>query len=281
MPKCSEVESSKHPEAFVDLDRYPILDLDTLPARELIARCRRELSDVGALSLPGFLKPAATAAIAAEAHALAPLTYDVRDQHTVYFEPTDPAFPEGHPRRRLIHSDKGGVSYDHIPGDAMLRRLYEWDGLMAFIAAALGEEKLYRHADELAALNINVARENQELNWHFDRTDFSVTLSLQTAEAGGAFEYLPWLRNENDQNYAGIARVIDGAREGVRTLPFDAGTLALFRGHHSLHRVTPAGGPRDRLVAVLSYVREPGVTFTPYARQLFYGHSEPGAPARR
>ena len=32
---------------------------------------------------------------------------------------------------------------------------------------------------------------------------------------------------------------------------------------------------QHRLVAVLSYVREPGVTFTPYARQLFYGRSEP------
>jgi hypothetical protein len=281
MAKSVVFESRNQPADLIDLDRYPILELAALPARELIARCRRELADVGALALPGFLKPRVTEALAAEAGALASLSYDVREEHTVYFKPADPSFPEGHPRRRLIHSNKGGVSYDHIPGDAILRRLYEWDVLMAFIAAALGEKRLYRHADPLAALNVNVAREGQILNWHFDRTDFSATLSLQSAEAGGTFEYLPWLRNEADQNYAGIARVIDGAREGVRTLPFDAGTLALFRGHHSLHRVTPTRGQRDRLVAVLSYVRAPGVTFTPGARQLFYGHSEPGAPARR
>jgi hypothetical protein len=275
MSQIVDRPSGEDPGALVDLERYPILDLDAPPACELIARCRRELADVGALALPGFLKPGVTEALAAEARALAPIAYDVKEEHTVYFKPADPSFSGGHPRCRLVHSDKGGVSYDQIPGDATLRRLYQWDGLMAFVAAALGEQRLYRHADELAALNINVAQEGQELNWHFDRTDFSVTLSLQTAEAGGRFEYLPWLRNENDQNYAGITRVIDGAREGVQTLPFDAGTLALFRGHYSLHRVTPTRGPRDRLVAVLSYVREPGVTFTPYARQLFYGRSEP------
>lgn len=281
MTEIPKFRFDEAPEALVDLDRYPILDLDTLPARELIARCRGALADVGALALPGFLKPRVTEALAAEARALVPLSYDVREEHTVYFKPADPSFPEEHPRRRLIPSNKGGVSYDHIPSDAILRRLYEWDGLMAFIAAALGEPRLYRHADELAALNINVARHGQELNWHFDRSDFSVTLSLQTAEEGGEFEYIPWLRNEDDENYPGIARVVDGARNGMQTLPFDAGTLALFRGHYSLHRVAPTRGPRDRLVAVLSYVREPGVVFTPYARQLFYGHSEPGAAARR
>ncbi len=256
---------------LVDLDRYPIGDLAVPAARRLVEECARALGDVGALSLPDFLTSDALAALAAEAAAVAPKAYEIAETHTVYFEPADAAFPAPHPRSRLIGTAKGGVAYDHIPRGTGLRRLYEWDGLMAFVAAVLGEKRLYRHADPLAALNINTFGEGQGLNWHFDRTDFSVTLSLQTAEAGGAFEYVPWTRSAGDENYDGVARLIDGGREGLREMSFAAGTLALFRGHYSLHRVNPVEGPRPRLAAVLSYVREPGVTFTPYAQQLFYG----------
>ena len=86
---------------------------------------------------------------------------------------------------------KGGVAYDLIPRGSVLRRLYEWDGLVAFVAAILGETRLYRHADPLAALNINVFAGGQGLNRHFDSADFAVTLSLQTAEEGGDFEIVP------------------------------------------------------------------------------------------
>ncbi|MGF1608219.1 MAG: hypothetical protein ACFCUQ_02405 [Kiloniellales bacterium] len=51
------------------------------------------------------------------------------------------------------------------------------------------------------------------------------------------------------------------------------GALVLFRGRHSLHRVTPVEGARPRLVAVLSYDSEPGVMLTEYNRKLFYGRA--------
>ena len=272
------MQGSGGPAAMVDLARYPIVDPGTPAVDKLVAHCRRGLDRVGALALPGFIRPDAVAGLAAEARELAPLAYEYREDHTCYFEPADESRPADHPRRRLLRSFKGGVASDQIGSVTMLGRLYLWDTLMAFVAAALGEERLYRHADPMAALNINVFKTGQALNWHFDRTDFSVTLSLETAEKGGAFEYVPMLRGAGDENYPGVARVIAGGRKGVRRLAFDAGTLALFRGHFSLHRVTPVRGPRPRLAAVLSYVREPNVTFTPYARRLFYGRAAAAAP---
>ena len=260
--------------AMVDLARYPIADLETPGARDLVADCRHQLERSGALTLPGFIRAATIGPLAAEGRRLAPLAYEYRQDHTCYFEPADEAFPAGHPRRHMIHSFKGGVAADRIGSDTMLRRLYLWDGLMDFVAAALGEARLYRHADPMAALNINVFATGQELNWHFDRTDFSVTLSLTAPEAGGTFEYVPRLRGPGDENYDGVARMLAGGRKGTRWLAFPPGALAVFRGHYSLHRVTPVRGPRPRLAAVLSYVREPDVTFTPYAQKLFYGRSE-------
>ncbi len=262
------------PAAMVDDGRYPIDDLETPAARALIGRCRAILDDSGALSLAGFIRPEAAAVLAAEARELAPLAYEIGTEHTCYFAPADESFPEGHPRRRMLFSRKGGVAADHIGDRTMLNRLYRWDGLMAFIAAALGEDRLYRHADPMAALNINVFEPGQSLDWHFDRADFSVTLSIETAEEGGEFEYVPGLRGPDDENYDGVSRVMEGAVGDICRLQFDAGALALFRGHYALHRVTPVAGTRSRLAAVLSYVREPNVTFTPYARQLFYGREE-------
>ncbi len=169
MPDAKSGASDSNPAAFIDTARYPVRDPAEPGARKLIARYRRTLSTAGALALPGFLLPKASAALAVEARALAPLAHTFEEEHTVYLEPPGRAFPPGHPRRRLLTSVKGGVAYDLIPPGSLLRRLYEWDGLLAFVAAILGETKLYRHADPLAALNINVFADGQGLNWHSRR----------------------------------------------------------------------------------------------------------------
>ena len=260
-------------DAMIDLARYPIADLQTPGARDVVAYCRHQLEGSGALTLPGFIRAETIGSLAEEGRALAPLAFEYSADHTCYFAPADEAFPAGHPRKFMMHTRKGGVAADHIGEGTMLRHLYQWDGLMDFIAAALGERRLYRHADPMASLNINVFATGQGLNWHFDRTDFSVTLSLTASGAGGTFEYVPMLRGAGDENYAGVSAVLAGGRKGVRRLGFPPGALAVFRGHNSLHRVTPVRGPWPRLAAVLSYVREPGVTFTPYAQKLFYGRT--------
>ena len=75
---------------------------------------------------------------------------------------------------------------------------------------------------------------------------------FETAQDGGLFEYVPALRGHDDENYDGVAKVIEGAAGDTRLLDFEAGTLALFRGHYALHRVTPVVGERARLAAVFS-----------------------------
>ena len=261
--------------ALVDLDRYPIHDLASPEGRALVAACRSTFEETGVLALQGFLKPEATALLAAEARGLEGAAYHYATDHTVYFSPPDPDLPADHPRRTTVRTDKGNVPYDLIPRSAHLRAFYEWDATLAFVAAVLCQPELTRHPDPMAALNINVHDEGQELGWHFDRAQFAVTLALQQSEEGGVFQYAPGLRNDADENYPGVARVIAGDAE-VRELTAPPGTLSLFRGHHSLHRVTPGSGPSKRLLAALSYVTEP-TTFSAYARNLFYGREQPAA----
>jgi hypothetical protein len=262
---------------LVNLARYPMADLHAPAAQELVHHCRQRLAATGAVTLADFLTPPATAALRAEARSLEGAAHHYRVDHTVYFQPCDANYPAGHALRREVRTDKGNVPYDRIPGGAHLRQLYHWDGLLHFVAAVLDEPVLYRHADPMAALNINTHGPGQELGWHFDRTDFAVTLSLQQCEMGGVFEYVANLRSAQDENFEGVARVLAGSREGVMSLPAAPGTLTLFRGHHSLHRVTPGVGNDKRLMAALSYVREPAVMFSSYARKLFYGRETPSS----
>ncbi len=260
---------------LVDLVRYPIADLRAPATQALVHDCRQRLAAAGAVALEGFLTPEATAVLAAEARGLEGAAHEYQVDHTVYFQPRDAGHPAEHALRREVRTDKGNVPYDRIPGSSRLRQLYNWDGLLHFVAAVLDEPVLYRHPDPMAALNINTHGPGQELGWHFDRTDFAVTLSLQQCEAGGVFEYVPNLRSALDENYDGVARILAGSTEGVLTVPAAPGTLTLFRGHHSLHRVTPGCGARKRLMAALSYVRDPTVLFSAYARKLFYGRETP------
>ena len=51
------------------------------------------------------------------------------------------------------------------------------------------------------------------------------------------------------------------------------GTLNVFRGKNTLHRVTPIQGGRERIVAVLSYFEHPAVRFTDEDNLEFYGRT--------
>ena len=88
---------------------------------------------------------------------------------------------------------------------------------------------------------------------------------------------LLWLlhRSDQDENYQKVRRVVlqscSAEGEGVRQVRLQAGTLMLFCGRNSLHRVTRVEGGRQRVLAVLSYEDRPGVLLNEYTRKKFYG----------
>lgn len=258
---------------LIDLERYPIADLASEAAQRVVATCRRQLADQGVALLNGFLTPRATAAMAAEGRARADRAFFCDNSHNVYLERDDGAFPADHPRRRRLRTVVGSIAYDLLPQDSDLRRLYNWDTLLDFLCRVLGRDELYRLADPLGALSINVFKPGGHHSWHFDEAEYTTTIMLQEAEQGGHFDYMPHLRRPDHGEYDTIRRVLDGDEAGVQRLPFTAGSLSIFAGRVSMHRVTEILGDRLRLVAVLCFNSKPGVVNSDEVRKLFWGRT--------
>ncbi|MCU1400705.1 MAG: hypothetical protein JWN62_3814 [Acidimicrobiales bacterium] len=254
----------------VDLQRYPIDALDGTAARELIARSRAQLATTGICQLPGFLRPGHVAELVEDALRLLPLAWATDSTHTVYFEPVDPTVAATHPKAVEVRSAKHAIAYDLIAADSPIRRLYESDALTRFVAEVLGTSMLHRSIDPLDALELAAFSAGEELGWHFDRSEFSVTIMLQESEAGGHFDYHPALRTDDEPHVDRVADALDGtlAPTRITTAP---GTLAVFHGRNALHRVTRVSGPTPRINAVLTYGEHPGMHLDDLTQQLFYG----------
>jgi hypothetical protein len=119
---------------------------------------------------------------------------------------------------------------------------------------------------------VHYADEGQELGWHFDNSEFAITLLLQAPHSGGQFQYVRDLRDATagEMNFTGVAAVLDGEAT-VEKLAVTPGTLVLFRGRNSMHRVTPTVGEKTRILVVLAYNTKPGIALSEAARMTFFG----------
>ena len=219
-----------------------------------IEHCAQQMSNEGVCILPEFLNPQAVQAVRHEADELVPIAFRSSSNATPYLGPANEEFPVGHPRRTLTQGSVEVIAYDQFRANDSLRALYEWEPLLEFIRGCLGLQKLYRYGDPLGALNLAVMRSGDALGWHFDMADFVVSIAIQSSIKGGEFENAKQIRSNDDENYPAVQRVLnDQSPDLVRTEPMTPGTLMLFNGRWSMHRVTAIEGERARYVALLAY----------------------------
>jgi hypothetical protein len=128
-------------------------------------------------------------------------------------------------------------------------------------------------ADPLARVNAMRYATGEGLNWHFDRSEFTTTLLLQAPDKGGDFEYRTDLRSPDNPNYDGVAKLLTGQDPDLKRITLTPGTLNVFRGKNTAHRVTPVEGNTPRIIAVFSFFDRPGVLFTPEEQIGFYGRA--------
>lgn len=256
-----------------DLARHPLQALDGPAGRALIERCRAAIAADGMFNLDGLVRPVALAQCVAEVKpVLDRAAFTHKRRHNIYFLKEVPGLPLGHPALAEFETVNHTVCADQIPA-SLVCRIYEWQPLARFLAAVMDKPALHTMADPLARANVMAYRAGEALNWHFDRSEFTTTLLLQAPDAGGAFQYRSDLRSDTDPNYNGVARLARGEDPAVRALPLTAGTLNVFKGRNTAHRVTPVEGGRERIIAVFSYFDRPGVMFSAEERLGFYGRA--------
>jgi hypothetical protein len=259
-------------EDLLDLDRYPVDRGDA--ATELAERCRRDLANTGMFNLEGFVRQEAIRRAAEQIIGLTPAAFTHRRWHNVYFLEKVPGLRDDHPALTRFQTINHTLCGDQLTG-SIIERIYEWTPLVNFIARVLKMPRLYVMDDPLARINILEYRPGEALNWHFDRSRYTTTLLIQAAEEDGEFQYCSNLRSDDDPNYEGVGKLLRGEDPGIRVNPLEAGTLNIFAGKNTLHRVSTVRGARSRFVAVFSYYDRPGVTFSEKERLGFYGRSSP------
>lgn len=264
-------------EQIINLNRYPIHDLNSSVARNLVEQCRVTLEATGICELPQFVTPLGLEKLVMESRDMEPLAFHNAVIGNAYLDTPDPKLPEGHPRKMVEPTSLGAVAYDQFPASNTLRQIYEWEPLANFIGAVLQLPKVYRYADPMGALNLAVMKDGDYLRWHFDQTDFVSSLSIQQPEEGGHFEYVPMIRTPENENYEAVKTLLQGSNEGVVNVPNQPGSLVLFKGRYSIHRVTPIRGRRSRLIGLFGYDSKAGVVSSEHLRQMRYGRTEPYA----
>jgi hypothetical protein len=261
--------------AIVNLESYPIHELSGDAGRRLATECKQQYLDNGLCILPDFIRPEALLRLAGEAESVKQNAYFCNSTHNAYLNDANADDSnKGSASQQQETTYVGSVAYDYLAGETELDQLYSWDALKDFIGYVIGKKTLYRLADPFGACSINVFVDGGEHGWHFDESEFTVTLMLQKPAHGGAFEYVPRIRGlPNEESI--VSSVLSGDRSRVAELPFTAGTLLIFGGHQTLHRVTRVSGETARLVPVLCYSESPNVVNSEAVRKLFWGRSGP------
>mgnify|MGYP001020672811 FL=1 len=255
-----------------DINKWVNLETCPLDSIDFANQCRQKLSEEGVLLIPQFLQSEALKQIIKEAEAQTHLAYFTKNTHNVYLSEPDTSLPKTHIFNHQVKSSKGCITTDQIQSESGLHVIYNNSIFKKFIAHVVQENAIYPYADPLSGINIHYANEGEELGWHFDNSSFAITLLLQAPKEGGVFQYVSNVRNVNSDkmNFEGVEAVLND-KVPVKTLHMEEGTLVLFRGLNSLHRVTPTIGNRTRILVVLAYNNKAGVSLSETARMTFFG----------
>ena len=260
-------------------------------AAEALTRASREVYlRHGFVHLPLFCSSEAVAAMAKEALGCQDTFYST-DSHNPYLKDEDPKLASTHPRNVQVSSSKTIVNYSQLGADSPLKALYGSAALLGLIRAIVSPERdLFTSRCPISSAYYNIFREGDGLGWHFDNSEFGVNLVLKSAEggddptgagrSGGEFEFDLNTRSAADpEAYAAVEGLLasgcpscaDSVQLASDLAP---GSLVVFSGHNSLHRVTPVlAGASPRVNVIFTFEAEEGAMANDYVLRKFFGRT--------
>lgn len=253
-------------DRLIDLDTFPIDQPGTPEYDRCVANAREGLRSVGCAVLRDFVRADAVDAINREIIDRKHTTHYSTQVINPYFHTTvDADYPDHHPVNTFIERSSGFIPGDSWAHGCTTDTVFRSPELAQFLADCLEVDELHCYADPLAGLTANILDPGQQFTWHFDTNDFAVTLLVQQADRGGAFQYVPGIRSADDEGFDDIQHVLDsgdaaGEIDEVGSLHLRPGDLQIFRGRYSLHRVERVDAKsQPRHAAILAYTEQSGV----------------------
>ena len=255
---------------FIDLDKFPIHEPQSSKYQKIVKEAREALDYDGCYVLKSIVNSEAIKDMQDEASSIESLAHYTSNKVNVYFSKDDPSYPKDHPRRFFMERSNGFVSGDKFPENSKIKDLYYSEILKNFIADCL-EVKMYHYADPLASLTINVNKPGDRFSWHYDTNEFTVTMLVQDCDKGGIFQYVPNIRNKDDECYDEVQKLLHGDTSKIKEIKLNEGDLQLFKGRYALHRATRAEGNRTRNLVVFTYTEKENVIGSSYMTEELYG----------
>ena len=263
---------NKRLKSIVDLEKYPIYDLNSPIIKNLIKRCKEELDQYSCSTISNFILPKSLEIMNSELEKQLDEVYMSKESINPYlYAEDDVSLPKDHPKRNFMNRYNGYLNSDCFPKNSEMKYLYETDELLKFISACLGVSPIYRWADPLACHAYNVMNPKGILPWHFDSCEFTLSIMIQKPEKGGIFEYCPNIREPGNENFDEVKKVLNGDRTRVQQLKLEPGDLQIFKGRFTLHRVTEVEGEKSRYMCIPAYVLDPWRVNTPEHSKAIYG----------
>lgn len=225
---------------------------------EIVASGKAQLAASGSAIFPNFVREEALADMASEA---------------------TEKFASAHRRDQMLNINPSGklaeigdadlverrspyrmwvLGSDLLETDRSIKEIYHSEALIALARDILGIDALHPTADPLVNVNLTYMGDGDQHGWHFDGNDFVISILIQKPKRGGDFEFTP---NADELPLVDVNQIIDGTSQSLQRIDVQAGTLVLFQGRKALHRVSPVGGDKHRIISLLSYHTTPGFTF--------------------
>ena len=261
-------------EDILNLDTYPVDDWGTPGGQALIDRCRADLLENLYCTIPDFVSPQALALMAEEALGLKAGAYHNHSLINCYLHQSkDTALPQDHARNLQDRSSVRMIAYDQLVEASPLKTFYQSEIVQELVAGIVGEGPLYPNIDPYQPANYVYYENGDESSWHFDSDNsFTMTLMIQPADNGGIFQMSADTRSASSENYQQVRDVLTGKREDtIVSIGREPGALCIFKGCHSLHRVSPVVGDQLRIMGVFVYEFSPGIGADPKVNATIYG----------
>ena len=229
------------------------------------------LKTKGILVFKDFISKTILNEMVIEANLLKSKSFQSSSNYNVYVKPQDLAYPKNSARNRIMNTTKKCVPNDLISDKSFLMKIYNSTKIQRFFCSILGVKHLYPYADKLSSVNINYYEPGDALDWHFDNSDFTITLLIKNCKKGGTYQYFTDMRYNQDgsENYNLVEDILDNKISPNIQSAFE-GDLMIFKGNKSLHRVTRVIDG-ERILVTFNYNTQKGIPLSEQSRKTFFG----------